>query len=772
MTAPKAPLALVFACLALSPLHAEESRPLTIEDIRIGFPAQDGRRCRPGSWCPVQVDLRSGSEAIPRDGYELAVETADSDDVLGQYVVSVPEIKGDTSATVRTYYRPGNRTASLKATVRKKSGEAVHSFEKAPAFNETLRPDEVLYLALGGRPPGLRNALLPARKPGQETAEQDEARAERGIVVIDKPDELPDRWFGYEGVDVAVLSTSSGMARQLLAPGRETRRQALSEWVRRGGRLVVDLGKHAPDALALLHDLGWRDLTLAPGELTGGLPELQEWVGVSNAPFPSERRVRLRLGSGAVALVSDRVGEESWPVVALAPCGLGRVLLVSFDLDSPAFEGWKGHGRFWEVVHAELGPRPPAHGRTPEAGERPDELGTLLQRGLEHFDEVPAVSFGWVAFFLLLYILLIGPLDYLFLKKVVKRLELTWVSFPLVVLVTSLAAYWTAHALKGDELHINKIDVVDMDLRDGEMQGTTWFALFSPQVASYTIGIEPAPAWVSGQERTPSVLVTTLGPPDSSAGGVDRPGAQPVFRRPFVYEAERAGLQDVPVPVWASRSFTATWRARVDRRTPVEVEDFGLSRDGLRLVGRLQSHLPVALREVSLFYNGNWYALEDLPADGSYRVDVHDISRTVQGSPVPWMSELFGRSARGTGEGRPRAAEVTPPMSLMKTLLFHGLEGGPYSQLANSGLRLLDQGWRLRGLKGIGRGASKQFLDEAIVVGRAAVGADAAEAVTRDGASATRLWLGALPGSNRPALDGVMSQETYVRIYIPVGGGE
>ena len=37
------------------------------------------------------------------------------------------------------------------------------------------------------------------------------------------------------------------------------------------------------------------------------------------------------------------------------------------------------------------------------------------------------------------------------------------------------------------------LDVVDIDLRSGEVQGTIWFALFSPRVESYTIGIEPSP---------------------------------------------------------------------------------------------------------------------------------------------------------------------------------------------------------------------------------------------------------------------------------------
>jgi hypothetical protein len=44
-----------------------------------------------------------------------------------------------------------------------------------------------------------------------------------------------------------------------------------------------------------------------------------------------------------------------------------------------------------------------------------------------------------------------------------------------------------------------------------------------------------------------------------------------------------------------------------------------------------------------------------------------------------------------------------------------------------------------------------------------------AEEVSQDGVSATRLWLGHLPGEgNREPLKGYLSQETYVRIYIPV----
>ena len=64
---------------------------------------------------------------------------------------------------------------------------------------------------------------------------------------------------------------------------------------------------------------------------------------------------------------------------------------------------------------------------------------------------------------IVLYILLIGPIEYFFLKRVLGRLELTWITFPIIVLTVSLAAYFTAYSLKGRDLRVNKIDVVDVD---------------------------------------------------------------------------------------------------------------------------------------------------------------------------------------------------------------------------------------------------------------------------------------------------------------------
>ena len=86
------------------------------------------------------------------------------------------------------------------------------------------------------------------------------------------------------------------------------------------------------------------------------------------------------------------------------------------------------------------------------------DLSTQLRAALEQFPGVKLIPFGWVAFFIFLYILLIGPGDYFFLKKVLKRMELTWITFPTIVLTVSLIAYYAAYVLKGNDLLVNKVD--------------------------------------------------------------------------------------------------------------------------------------------------------------------------------------------------------------------------------------------------------------------------------------------------------------------------
>jgi hypothetical protein len=92
-------------------------------------------------------------------------------------------------------------------------------------------------------------------------------------------------------------------------------------------------------------------------------------------------------------------------------------------------------------------------------------------------------------------------------------------------------------------------------------------------------------------------------------------------------------------------------------------------------------------------------------------------------------------------------------------------------QMNNSGLRPFDQSWRLDAEKTVTQGQQDQvWRDEAILVGRTPTLYAQSETAARDAGSATRLWLGRLPGgkTERPALSGFLGQQTYIRAYIPI----
>jgi hypothetical protein len=94
----------------------------------------------------------------------------------------------------------------------------------------------------------------------------------------------------------------------------------------------------------------------------------------------------------------------------------------------------------------------------------------------------------------------------------------------------------------------------------------------------------------------------------------------------------------------------------------------------------------------------------------------------------------------------------------MKSILFHReLTGG--KGRTNDGLRELDQSWRLT-----------DELDEAILLVHMNPRQGPAQEVNQHPATPSHLWLGALPGGSDPLPDlvGILRQDTYVRVFIPV----
>lgn len=766
--------------------------PVKIKSVRVGFapgpfsPQRDENNqpyyiYKAAMWAPVWIDLEC-TGSIDEEKIEIAVESSDGDDVLAITSIVVPTPQSGRVTVSHElgripYVKPGGVTGDFTVNV--------YAAQSRKMLAETWRrslpgiyPSRYLLLTIGASLPGLRLS----RTEGQSSEETSESEALRNgwveLAQITSVKEMPDHWIGYQGVDLAVLATVADPKFWNELASDQRRREALREWVARGGRLIVSVGNDA-EAIRAVPEL--RDLI--PARLPAGAKQLVNQIALV---LPNSPRMLLTSASGerfaqhsvepiperpfVVKLTADD-RDSPVPLVVQAAYGMGRVTLVTFDLESPAMAGWKNREIFWEWLITNSGGRLPsgaeratAEGRTTEFE---DEYTNRLHNNLDFFEGVPAVSFGWVALFMLFYILLIGPIEYVILKRLLKRLELTWLTFPIIVIATCALAYFTAHAAKGSDMKINKIDVVDVDLRSQSACGHTWFNVFSQGNQDYTLGVEPVgprtndpshPAWFS-ESAEKSVGDTVV-----SWQGRAKSGRQTLFRRNYRYHVPEdvnqfaTGIEQVPIQVWSTKAFTANWAARLDANKPLFVSTLHVSEsDPTQITGSITSNLPVdILFDAQLIYRDRVVPLPALTS-GTERF----ISTNPQSvSAGTWFQSVITQKdlLPTNRSGKPRENEDDPNFRLW-SVLFHETITGHLGRVWNASLRDLDQSWRI----------GEKSPHEAILIARIGQTEGRAEEMSNSPAAPTRLWLNAIPGTGQRApLSGTLRQETYIRVFIPI----
>ena len=170
------------------------------------------------------------------------------------------------------------------------------------------------------------------------------------------------------------------------------------------------------------------------------------------------------------------------------------------------------------------------------------------------------------------------------------------------------------------------------------------------------------------------------------------------------------------------------------------------------------------LEDVALYYSsgavgGKWYLIDRLVPDVPQRVDNLLTNNSNAKDTKGWVTSYSPSAVRQQNPQVSRSSNSSysgkPTTVLMKEIMFHQAEGEPQR---DNPLRFLDQSWRL------------SYKDEVLLVGRVARRDGQAEVVTSDPASPSQLWLGMVPeaGQSRPPMFGTMSQETFVRVILPV----
>ena len=626
---PKGHRALVsMATLALlaatTPANArQDEAPVTIENIRVGLSEDpDDASYKLGTWTPVRIDLQGGPQ--PFSG--MLRLTVPDDGGVPSTVVRRVEVPARAGASFLCYARPGDSYAPFQVEV---LDDRQRRRDRASEDSAEWLDPEHLVIAVAGNPGGVD--LLPAMSEFQIENALQATRLRVSRLRI--PEGIPDRWYGYDAVEALVLDLNDPDA---LAAFQDFRNLPLKRWVRNGGHLVLaggfDRWQVVEDEDSVLRDL----LPALPSGRTetADLGAIESFTG-SNTPITTaERAVSVTTFEpiperGAQILLDDR--SVGGPLIVRGHYGLGRVTVVGLSVDQRPFVDWPDRDDFWVEV-LDLAGRPPTEAASTGAfyNEEVRDLSSLLHRSMEQFEGVRLVPFGWVAFFVFLYILLIGPGDYFFLKKVVGRMELTWITFPLIVAVVSGLAYAAAYAVKGTDLRINRVDVVDVDqsFGDGERflcRGSSFATLFSPRNRDYTIAALPLPldadpsatADSPDPSRVDETLMTWFGTAEPRFGGMGRSGGMPLTASGYSYQSfgdERSSepperMVGVRVPIWTTKALVGTWFDDAPRVVEAELRDLGAN----RLSGTLTNRLNRPLNGVVIAFGGDVYLLDDRP---------------------------------------------------------------------------------------------------------------------------------------------------------------
>ena len=320
---------------------------------------------------------------------------------------------------------------------------------------------------------------------------------------------------------------------------RAEQASAVSIWVRSGGHLI--LGVDQPSDITgtpWLGELLNTQFGLVKNLEVGDL--FRSWLSNSGYPigaidealtttFLTAAPVRLKEGKALLSF-------EGKTLIANANRGLGQVTILGFNPEREPIRSWKNRAWLWsrlvdidsEWFTSEQPPR--NYGRMNVDGL----YGTMLDS--RQVSKLPVI---WLIVLLITYLVIIGPVDRIWLKRINKQM-LTWLTFPIYVIFFSFLIYYIGYRLRAGQLEINELHIVDVLPGDQvTLRGRSYASIYSPSNKDYPMGGFLALGAFRSEHSS------------FSNGG----GAQPILIELSPGKLEATAR----VPIWTSRLFSYEW---------------------------------------------------------------------------------------------------------------------------------------------------------------------------------------------------------------------
>ncbi len=198
--------------------------------------------------------------------------------------------------------------------------------------------------------------------------------------------------------------------------------------------------------------------------------------------------------------------ENGQPYFACGPVGFGKVGVVGLnpaDLvdKAPA-------GKFWAPILAQFDSRCRVWTNGESPSPQPQQMmqyDNYVQAEAEptndvikylyDIPEMQPLSIWWIIGLLSALALVLGPLDYLVLKKL-DRLPMTWITSTLVIVLFSVGAYYGVERIRGGLMQVRTVTVTDaVQGQPNSCFSTTLGGIFAPASDSYRLSDLKSNQW-------------------------------------------------------------------------------------------------------------------------------------------------------------------------------------------------------------------------------------------------------------------------------------
>src|SRR6202165_4405233 len=439
-----------------------------------------------GEWMPVTIDAKNTGAGI--DGtLELQEVLSGQPGVSGLPIYQAPiSLASGASKRIRGYVVEDTTGATIVAGI-VPNGRVVVSQDSASASTTST-----MIGVLSDQAASLDG--FAAVHPGSVAAR----------VVHLRADEIAESAIPLRAFDILAIDdfATDGLT--------AAQRTAISDFVRAGGDLLLGTGAAWRKTLAGLPPailpmsvtgtttvtaalLGGSPVEVATGTATSGLA----WLATGSHPLLLERTV----GGGIVTMATFDWNQE--PVAGSS--GSGPLLR---QLIARAVFGTGGGNQAFAYPMG--GPGPMGFGSQPSISSRSNALTPVLG----NLPSLDLPSFQLTGALVLLYVLLVGPVNY-FVLGAMRRRALTWVTVPLIAVIAAGGAYGTGVLTKGRSVQANQVTILHLQPGWDRAYQETYTGIIAPSRGDYQ-------ATVSGGRLLISPIVNN-GAYDASTFGASSP---------------------------------------------------------------------------------------------------------------------------------------------------------------------------------------------------------------------------------------------------------